>query len=114
MNKPRPLIEQESKRDYWQRQISAFEAANQNAAQFCRDQGLSYHSFKNWQKKIAFETISDISQRKQTKKFVRLQTATPIPPTLMKCRFPNGFELSWESSTPAAAVSAIIQEVGRL
>ena len=100
-----------SKHTFWQRQVIQFQRSDATtAAQFCRDQGLPYQSFKVWQKKL--ETQPSVSEV-QTKSFVRIQAA-PTKLGSITCRLPNGLELSWDISTPASTISAVIQEVSQL
>jgi len=100
-----------SKHTFWQRQVTQFGRSKvSSAAQFCREQGLPYKSFKNWQRKFEAEPVAP---QPKPKSFVRIQAPSPKSSTI-KCRLPNGLELSWDATTPAPIISAVIQEVGQL
>jgi len=111
MSKPTLSANQRSKRTFWQRKISLFQhSKTASAAQFCRDEALSYQSFKAWQKKL---DVQKTNEQPTQADFVRLQV--PLQPTrdpnLMRCRFPDGLELAWDILMPPEAVVALIQEV---
>lgn len=103
-----------SRYTFWQRQVNQFQGSSLTAAQFCRERGLPYQSFKNWKRKFASSEQATPPAKARTKNFVQIQTAPLTSLSLIKCRFPNGVEISLDGVTPPAAVAALIREIQQL
>ena len=111
MNKPSIPTDNASKQTFWQRCVLQYQRSDiNNAAQFCRDQGLPYQSFMSWLKKIESDQPEP---EHNSKRFIRIP-ATQSKPNSITCKLPNGLELSWDSATSASQIAAVIQEVSRL
>ena len=103
-----------NKHTFWQRQVIQFQRSGvPSAAQFCRDQGLPYQSFMNWQKKLEGEPALPAVAPKS---FVKIQPSSPpiTQRSSITCKLPNGIEVSWNSTVPAATIAAVLQEVSPL
>lgn len=103
-----------SKHTFWERHILQFQRLGAiSAAQFCRDEGLPYQSFKTWQKKISLESSPE-NRSHSHKNFIRVQTTPSSRPNTIQCTFPGGLALSWDSSTPLPVIVSLIQEMQQL
>lgn len=102
------------RRTFWQRQVNRFQGSNLTAAQFCREQGLPYQSFKNWKGKFAGSEQTAPPAKAPTKSFVQIQAAPITTLSSIKCSFPNGVEVSLDGATPLATVAALIREIQQI
>ena len=57
------MAETNSQSEQWQHRISTWKQTGQSAAQFCRDNNLSYHQFGYWSRKLAEASPEEVASR---------------------------------------------------
>jgi transposase-like protein len=87
----------DQKREYWSKLIAEQEASSQTIRAFCRERGISDHSFYFWRKRL---------QKSEPVQFALLKTVASTPP--LELLLTNGERLRIANGVDAATLRLVL------